>query len=123
MHIQRSRAYSQLWRIVDGAVRDALEMHPDYLTQKGSRNARTSVTKRVTGAVLGYAEQAAEGRSGYRPAAEKGGGPDYEVAAGAARTMAASTWRGRLESSPACSFGGVIDSLPACLSPSRDGSD
>lgn len=72
MHIPRSRAYSQLWRIVDGAVVDALEMHSDYLTPKGKRNARASITKRVTGSVLGFAEQSAKGRTGSRPAAETG---------------------------------------------------
>lgn len=66
----RSRAYRQLWRIVDSAVRDALAHHPEYLTPKGHINARRSITKRVTGAVLGYAVQAARGRSGSSPAAE-----------------------------------------------------
>lgn len=62
-------AYRQLWRVVDGAVRDAFDHHPDYLTAKGARNARRSINKRVVGAVLGYAEQSARGRSGGRPAA------------------------------------------------------
>ena len=65
-----SRAYRQLWRIVDGAVRDALDSHPDYLTKKGRESARNSITKRVTGAVLGYATEVAQGRSGVSPAAD-----------------------------------------------------
>lgn len=63
MHIPKSKAYSELWRIVDGAVADAFKCHPDYLTPKGHRSARTSVTKRVTGTVLGFAEQSARGRA------------------------------------------------------------
>lgn len=59
---ERSRAYRQLWRIVDGAVFDALYTHQDYLTDKGRRNARESINKRVVGAVLGYALEA-QGRS------------------------------------------------------------
>lgn len=70
----QSRAYRQLWRIVDGAVADALKHHEDYLTDKGKRSARRSITKRVTGAVLGYAEQSARGRSGASPAADMGHG-------------------------------------------------
>lgn len=59
-----NQQYRQLWRVVDGAVMDAFRMHPDYLTSAGLRSAQKSVVKRVVGAVLGYAAQAAEGRSG-----------------------------------------------------------
>ena len=46
----------QVWRVVDGAIRDAFLNHPDYLTRKGSRAAcaRRSLAKRVTGALLSY---------------------------------------------------------------------
>lgn len=56
----------QVWRVVDGAIRDAFSNHPDYLTIKGTRAAcaRRSVAKRVTGALLSYLEQSKEGRSG-----------------------------------------------------------
>jgi|SRR6266446_2485909 len=49
----------QVWRVVDGAIRDAFLNHPDYLTKKGSRSAcaRRSIAKRVTGALLSYLEQ------------------------------------------------------------------
>ena len=67
------RQYRQLWRIVDGAVRDTLLQHPGYLTQKGKRSLRMSLNKRVTGAVLGYAAQAARGRSVVQAAAAEGG--------------------------------------------------
>lgn len=56
----------KMWRVVDGAIRDAFRHHPDYLTTKGSKGsaARRSVAKRVTGAVLSYLEQSKWGRSG-----------------------------------------------------------
>ena len=66
--------YRQLWRVVDGAVADALVHHTDYLTSKGSRSARNSIVKRVTGAILGYATQAAYGRSRSSRAADNGDG-------------------------------------------------
>lgn len=59
----RSTAYAELWGVVDGAVLDAFKNHPDYLTPKGQRNARTSVVKRVCGTVLSFAAQAAQGRA------------------------------------------------------------
>ena len=52
-------AYAQLSRIVSGAVRDAFNRHPDYLTNKGRQSAARSIVKRVTGTVLGFAVQAA----------------------------------------------------------------
>ena len=59
--VKASTAYAQLWRVVEGAVADCFNMHPDYLTPKGAKKstAQRSLTKRVTGAVLGYAEQSA----------------------------------------------------------------
>lgn len=60
-------AYGKLWAIVDGGVKDALKSHPDYLTPKGMKSARTSIVKRVTGTVIGFAEQSAKGR-GATPA-------------------------------------------------------
>jgi len=52
---QTDRAYQQLWRVVDGAVRDAFRKHGDYLTPKGRHSAKRSVVKRVTGTVLSFA--------------------------------------------------------------------
>lgn len=72
-------AYSQLWRVVDGAVRDCANMHPDYFVHARLKTARNSIVKRVSGAVLGFA--AAKGRSGASPAAGK--------AMGAAKTSVA----------------------------------
>jgi hypothetical protein len=68
-----TRAYRQLWRVVDGAVFDALYTHQDYLTPKGQQCARTSINKRVVGSVLGFAEQSARGRSGSLPAVDRDG--------------------------------------------------
>lgn len=62
---------------MDGAVADALKNHPDYLAE-GARlsSVRNSITKRVTGAVLGYAVEAAKGRSPESGAADsEDGGP------------------------------------------------
>lgn len=49
--------YHKIWRIVDGAVKDALYHHPDYLTPKGRVSARESIVKRATGAVKGFIER------------------------------------------------------------------
>ena len=58
-------AYRSLWRVIDGAVADAFAMHPEYLAAGRERDARASVVKRVTGAVLGFADQiSARGRVG-----------------------------------------------------------
>lgn len=62
--------YSHLWRVVSGAVLDAFNRHPDYLTSKGKRSAAASIVKRVTGTVLSFAVQSA----GAASAAEKGEG-------------------------------------------------
>ena len=66
-------AYRQLWRIVDGAVRDTFEQHPEYLTPAGRRQAQRSVVKRVTGQVLGYAVQTAQARSAASAARDTAG--------------------------------------------------
>lgn len=55
--------YAHLWRLVDGAVRDAFANHPEYLTKAGNRSAQSSVVKRVVGTLHGYATQVARGRS------------------------------------------------------------
>lgn len=62
-----NKEYRAIWRVVDGAVRNALDMHPDYLTNKGTQwsAARMSIVKRVTGSILGFqAERLKKGRSG-----------------------------------------------------------
>lgn len=48
--------YHRLWRVVDGAVRDALMAHPNYLTEHGHQSARNSIVKRVTGSVVSFAK-------------------------------------------------------------------
>lgn len=58
-----SGIYRALWFMVDGAVRDAFANHPEYLTQAGRNSAANSITKRVTGTLMGYATQVARGRS------------------------------------------------------------
>lgn len=69
--VRDGKAYRQLWRIVEGAVADALTNHPDYVPAHRRTIAARSITKRVVGSVLGYAAQAAGGRSGAQaPAAD-----------------------------------------------------
>jgi hypothetical protein len=47
-----------LWGVVEGAVVDAFQCHPDYLTEKGSRHAVESITKRVAGQLAGLITEA-----------------------------------------------------------------
>lgn len=77
--VLRSSAYAELWGVVDGAVVDAFKSHPDYLTPKGRKSARTSVVKRVCGTVLSFAEQSARGRP-YHPAETSAGGVSSQTA-------------------------------------------
>ncbi len=56
------KQYGEIWRMVDGAVRDAFASHPEYVQQSYLRSARLSITKRVTGAVNGYVASATKGR-------------------------------------------------------------
>lgn len=92
---EKSAAYRQLWRVVDGAVFDALYTHQDYLTPKGLRSARTSINKRVVGAVLGFAEQSARGRTGAGTLATATDRVDAGTTAPsrAASLIAVSKWR------------------------------
>jgi len=64
-----SQYYAQLWRVVDGAVADAFNNHPDYLAKR-EKIVRASVNKRVVGAILGFVEQSTRGRSGEPAAVE-----------------------------------------------------
>ena len=47
----------RLWRMVEGAVTDALKPHPDYLTKRGDLCAVESITNRVVGTLAGHAQQ------------------------------------------------------------------
>lgn len=97
-------AYRQIWRLVDGAVRDAFSCHPEFLTDRGRRNAAGSVTKRVTGTLHGYATQVARGRSetvvsySTGEAAELTDARLYGVGQPALsiRRSEATSWKGRL---------------------------
>lgn len=78
----RSGAYAELWGVVDGAVADAFNNHPDYLTPKGQQSARTSVVKRVTGTVLSFAVQAAKGRATNPAETQERGSPSAHAGEG-----------------------------------------
>ena len=68
--------HRKLWRMVEGAVADAFNCHPDYLSNKGMKSAVPSITKRVVGALVGHAKEAQKrgslgaslGREGHTPA-------------------------------------------------------
>ena len=64
-------SYRKLWRLVDGAVKDALNMHPEYLTDAGRRSARFSITKRVVGTVHSFAERQGAGQPADTPDTSK----------------------------------------------------
>ncbi len=49
--------------MVDGAVANAFAAHPDYLTPRGNRQARTAIVKRVVGAIMGYAAERGTGHA------------------------------------------------------------
>lgn len=69
-----THAYAKLWRLVDGAVRDCFDAHPEYIPAGGDeRTIRNSLVKRITGLTLGYAVEAARGRSVEKTAAENAG--------------------------------------------------
>lgn len=65
-------AYCRLWRLVDGAIVDTIANHPEYFRKDRLPVVRTSIAKRVVGAILGHAEQSARGRSGEQPATDTG---------------------------------------------------
>lgn len=62
-------AHQQLYTVVDGAVRDTLLQHPEYLTKSGRRYLAHSVTKRLAGNLAGLAAEksAARGRQTKPP--------------------------------------------------------
>lgn len=71
--------YRQIWRVVDGALRDAFSEHPDYIEHVNPRrrdHIRASVVKRVTGQVHGY--MAEKGRSTSRVAVESEAAAAYD---------------------------------------------
>lgn len=62
-----SGAKRQLWRVIDGAVRDCFKMHPDYVAPSRQRAARRSIVKRVIAQVIDnqeLVERSANGRPG-----------------------------------------------------------
>src|SRR5438045_4186557 len=54
--------YAQLWRIVEGGVRDLMHHHPDYFTTRGKAHLQDGLTKRVVGELHGYVTQVAKRR-------------------------------------------------------------
>ena len=50
--------HQRLYVLVARAVDDAFNAHPDYLTDKGHHSAARSVSKRVTGQIVGVIKEA-----------------------------------------------------------------
>jgi hypothetical protein len=57
-----SKEYRAVWRVVDGAIKKALDVHPNYLTSIGARyrTARMSIAKRVVGDIVSYLDRKAK---------------------------------------------------------------
>lgn len=53
--------YPKIWKIVDGAVRDALKMHPHYVQRSLVKSLRYSIAKRVVGQVLAQDKSSPKG--------------------------------------------------------------
>jgi hypothetical protein len=53
--------YKAIWRLIDGAILDALKHHPEYIAPERQQAARNSIIKRATGNVVGYLAQAKRG--------------------------------------------------------------
>jgi hypothetical protein len=51
--LEQHSDYHRIWRVVDGAVRDTLTKHPEYLATKHVHDAKFSFVKRITGAIIG----------------------------------------------------------------------
>lgn len=51
-------AHAELWRLVEGAVVDAMKSHPEYFTDAALATAVPSITKRVVGQLAGHANEA-----------------------------------------------------------------
>jgi hypothetical protein len=47
----KSAEYRWLWKVVDGAVADALQKHPHYAPRAHRATARMSIVKRAVGAI------------------------------------------------------------------------
>ena len=55
--------HARLWRLVEGAVVDAMQQHPDYFTAAGLHDAVQSITKRVVGSIVGDCPEVLRHRS------------------------------------------------------------
>lgn len=71
---KKGDAYRQIWRLVDGAVRDTILHHPEYFRDSRLTDLRHSLAKRISGAIVGHQfeklRRKPRGRSG-QPAANK----------------------------------------------------
>lgn len=99
--------HRKLWRMVEGAVYDALQAHSDYLTDRGSKLAVSSITKRVVGQLVGHASEARKRRplGAYEEERDRAGSHGS--------TTPASVPSGSAEGSPAACVLGIVGRSPA----------
>lgn len=72
--LKKGDDYRRIWRLVDGAVRDAFRSHPDYLPEGRSlKDVRSSIVKRVVGTIKGHVGKPTRGRSGEPPSSSSEG--------------------------------------------------
>lgn len=65
--VKEGSPYEELWKLMDGAVRDAFDKHPEYLPNKkrGTEyTIRMSIVKRATGAAMSFVERSTKSRTG-----------------------------------------------------------
>lgn len=72
--------HAALWRLIEGAVVDAFNSHPDYLTDKGRASVCQSVTKRVVGQLVSRAKETRKG-GGRGPCSADGSLRDHSILA------------------------------------------
>lgn len=77
--------HRRLWRAVEGSVADALQSHPEYLTDAGRKSAVLSITKRVVGAVVALGSQTRKG--GRLGGCKAEGAPDAPASGGDATAV------------------------------------
>lgn len=55
---KNSKKYQDMWRLIDGVIRDTFSRHQDYLTVKGQGSARGSLVKRLAPVLNSFIAQA-----------------------------------------------------------------
>lgn len=53
----KNAVYAQLWRLVDGAVRDAMQARSQGFVKRFHKSTRIAIVKRVTGTFMGFVNE------------------------------------------------------------------